>query len=94
MTTQDLDRIDRELSALDAQGASCAEAKRAALRFNAQLEQERARLKGARATQGRARPIPMKLEIELRAAAVMYGVERERVVRRWNIPLRARVARG
>jgi hypothetical protein len=93
MTTEDLDRIDHALSALVIPGGSCPDAQNAALRFNSQLEQERSRLRRARATHEQARVVSPDVEVELRAAAAMYALERERIARRWNISLREAVAR-
>jgi hypothetical protein len=89
MTSEELDSIDHALSALAIHDGFCAGAKAAALRFNARVQQERSRCEGARATHEQARAVPADLEIELRAAAIMYVVERERIAARWRIPLRA-----
>ncbi len=88
MTTQDLDCIDRALSVLVIGDGYCAGAKSAAQRFNSQIQQERSRLKCARATHEQARRVSPDVEIELRASAVMYVVERERIVRLWSISSR------
>jgi hypothetical protein len=94
MTTGDLDCIDRALSVLVIHDGYSTGAKSAALRFNSQIQEERSRFECARATHEHARAVSLVVEIELRASAVMYEVERERIVRLWNIRLRPRVARG
>jgi hypothetical protein len=95
VTTEDLDCIDRALSLLLIHDGYSAEAKSAALRFNSRIQQERSRFEGARAMHEQGRAVSPDVEIELRASAVMYTVERERIVRLWKIPLRAPVhARG
>jgi hypothetical protein len=89
MTTEELDCIERALSALVVHDGYSPGAKRAALQFNSQLERERSRLLGrARLTQGEAHGVSSELEIELRGAAIMYAVERERVAQLWRLPLR------
>jgi hypothetical protein len=92
MTSEDLDCIDGAFSALVVDESCSAGAKSAALRFNARIEQERSRFSGAGATRARAGEVSAELEIELRAAAAMFAVERDRIVRLWRIPLRARAA--
>ena len=92
MTTEDLDRIDLALSALVIHDGYSAGARSAALRFNSQVQQERARFQRVRAAHDDVSTVPPDVEIELRAAAAMSGVERERIVRVWRIPLRARLA--
>jgi hypothetical protein len=88
MTTEDLTGIDRALSALVIHDGYSAGAKSAALRFNAQIDEERSRFERARAIHERAGAVSPDVEIELRASAAMYLAERERIVRRWRIPLR------
>ena len=89
MTMEELDCIERALSALVVQDGFSPGAKQAALQFNSQLERERSRLLGgARAGQGDAGGFSSELEVELRGAAIMYAVERERVARLWRLPLR------
>jgi hypothetical protein len=89
MTVEELDCIERALTALLTHDGCSPGAKQAASQFNARLERERARLLGgARPTQGDAGAFTSELEIELRGAAIMYAVERERVARLWRLPLR------
>jgi hypothetical protein len=93
MTTEDLNRIDLALSALVIHDGYSAGARSAALRFNSQVQHERCRFEHVRAAHGQVSTVSPDVEIELRAAAAMYVVERERIIRVWSIPLRARLAR-
>jgi hypothetical protein len=66
-------------------------AKSEVTRFNAELQQGRARLASVRsAMQGSS--VPPELEIELRAYALMFAKERERIADLWGMPLSRRVA--
>ena len=87
MTTEDLDCIDHALGEIPILHGFCAGAKGAALRFNSQVQLERARCEDARATHDQAGAVSPDIEIELRAAAVMYSAERERIASRWGILL-------
>ena len=94
MTSEDLDSIDRALAELllSPHDGYPAGARGAALGFNAQIERERSRVEAARRMRAEAGAVAPGLDVELRAAAVMLVAERERVVRRWSIPLRPRAA--
>ncbi len=89
MTNEDLDGIDRALRVIVVPDGYSAGAKDAALRFNARLHEERSRFERARATYEETHTVSAQLEIELRASAAMFAVERERLVRFWRLPLRA-----
>jgi hypothetical protein len=92
MTTEDLDCIDRALSMLVVHPTCSLEAKSAVLRFNARIQPERSRLGSARAMQQEGCAVDPSIEIELKASAVMFAEERNRVVRLWRIPFRYAVA--
>jgi hypothetical protein len=88
MSSADLDRIDSVLTPLVASDACSDDAKAAVQRFNAQIEQERSRLGAARARLGASGSLPVELAVALEAAVVMLAVERDRIVRRFRVPLR------
>jgi hypothetical protein len=56
-------------------------ATRAVQRFNVQVEAQRLLLERARAKHDSGERVPDELQVELRATAVLYGVERDRIVR-------------
>lgn len=87
MTIEDLDRIDRDLKVLVVRPADTARARNIALTFNAEVQQARARLACVRTTHAESRVISPELAVELEAYAVMYAVERERIVRQWGLAL-------
>jgi hypothetical protein len=93
MTPEDLAQIELALSPLDIHDGYSAAARSAALQFNTQVERERARFEEVRAAAGPAGAIPPSVEVELRATAAMYLVERARLVRVWRIPLRVPTGR-
>jgi len=80
MTPEELDRIDHELRSLsvaDARPDVCETIQR----YNAEIERHRAIIAAAR----QAGVVQPELAVELRAAAVLYAVERERLVRRFRL---------
>ena len=89
MSNDELDRIDVTLRLLSVPEICSPHAKAAIGRFNARIEQERSRVHVARASLGDSGSLPLDLEVVLRAAAVMFTVERERIARRFRfVPLR------
>ena len=93
MSSAELDRIEGMLTPLTVSDGCSDDAKDAVRRFNAKIEQERSRLGAARATLGESGSLPSDIAVALRAAAVMFTVERERIVRRYRfVPLRGRGA--
>jgi hypothetical protein len=91
MTLEELEAIDRALSQLAVDEGDPARAKNEVKRFNAELQKGRARLASVRAAmQGSS--VPPELEVELRAYALMFARERERIAELWGMPLSRRVA--
>jgi AMMECR1 domain-containing protein len=80
MSLEELDRIEQELKILNAAEAR-ADACDAIQRYNKEIERHRATIAAARQA-GVVRP---DVEVELRAAAVLYADERERLVRRFGL---------
>jgi hypothetical protein len=80
MSLEELDRIEHELKILSMADAR-ADACDAIQRYNTEIERHRATIAAARQA-GMVRP---EIEVELRAAAVLYAVERERLVRRFGL---------
>jgi hypothetical protein len=64
-------------------------AKSAVHRFNLQVEVQRLLLERARAKHDAGERVPADLQVELRAAAVLYSVERDRIVRSCGLRLGA-----
>jgi hypothetical protein len=91
MSIMELDGIGHALKPLVVSDACSSYVKDAVRRFNARLGQERARLEGARATREQSGSVPLEVEVALKAYAVMFAVERERMMRRFRfVPLLAR----
>jgi hypothetical protein len=88
MTTEELESLDGALKPLVV-AAAPAQARDAVRALNVELERARAQVAAAREVHSRTGAIPVEVETQLRAYAVMYAQERERVVRHWGI---ARVA--
>jgi hypothetical protein len=82
MSPEELDRIDQALRSLNGGTETPSEAWDAIQRFNAEIERQRAAVAAARLAAGAVRP---EVEVELRAAAVLYADERERLVRRFRL---------
>ncbi|HET9597435.1 MAG TPA: hypothetical protein VFP65_17735 [Anaeromyxobacteraceae bacterium] len=80
MSPEELDRIEHELKILSAAEAR-PDACEAIQRYNAEIERHRAAIAAAR-REGAVKP---EVEVELRAAAILYAVERERLVRRFGL---------
>jgi hypothetical protein len=92
MTSEELCHIDAELRPLSISVECCDDAHAAVGRFNARIEHERTRLHDARASLDGTGSLPLDLEVVLRAAAVMFKVERERIAQRFRfVPLTVRV---
>ncbi len=88
MTNVELDRIETALRPLAVSEACSSEVKDAVRRFNVHLEQERSALDSARATCREFGSVSLELDVTLKAMAVMFTVERERIVRRFRfVPL-------
>jgi hypothetical protein len=85
MTHEDLDRIERTMVPLAVGEHLSARAKSIASQFNVQVDAARARIAAAREAAARAGSISSAELNELRAYAVMYAEERERLVRQWGI---------
>jgi hypothetical protein len=85
MTDEDLDCIERALVPLAVGEHLSARVKSIASQFNAQVDAARARVAAAREAAARAGSISSEERNELRAYAVMYSEERERLVRQWGI---------
>ena len=81
MSPEDLDRIDQALRTLTGGAETPAEAWDAIQRYNVEIERHRATVAAVR-TAGVVRP---EVEVELRAAAVLYADERDRLVRRFRL---------
>jgi hypothetical protein len=92
VTNEDLDGIDRALSPLVLGVGNTAQAIDVATRFNASVEQARSSLAAARAAHEQGRSVDSDVEVRLKAYALMFAGERERIVRDWAISL-ARSAR-
>jgi hypothetical protein len=91
MTLEELEAIDRALSMLVVVEGDSKRAKSEVMRFNTELQKGRARLASVRsAMQGST--VPAELEVELRAYALMFARERERIAELWGMPLSRRVA--
>jgi hypothetical protein len=85
MTSEELDRLDGALKPLAVSSAP-AQARDAVRALNGELERARAQVAAAREVHGRTGAISAEVETLLRAYAVMYAQERERIVRHWGIP--------
>ncbi len=81
MTPDELDRIDSAFRALAVREGDSAHARLAVRRFNAEIERQRAAIAAARA----GKELTPQSEVELRAAAVLYTDERDRIVRRFGL---------
>jgi hypothetical protein len=84
MSDTELDRIERLLEPLAASEACSPHVKEAVRRFNASVEQERSRLDAARAAYRESGAVPVEVAVALQAVAVMYSVERDRIVQRFR----------
>lgn len=84
MTSEDLDGLDAALKPLVVSAAP-ALAREAVRVLNAELEAARAQVAAAREVHSRTGAISVEIETLLRAYAVMYAQERERLVRHWGI---------
>jgi hypothetical protein len=82
MSPEELDRIDQALRSLTGSAETPAEAWDAIQRYNAEIGRQRAAVAAARSAAGGVRP---ETEVELRAAAVLYADERDRLVRRFRL---------
>jgi hypothetical protein len=68
--------------------ACSSEVKDAARRFNVRLEQERSALDSARAAYREFGSMSLEVDVTLKAMAVMFSVERERIAQRFRfVPL-------
>ena len=85
MTCEDLDRIDEALLEVVVTPRDSARARGVVVRFNAQVDEARARVTSARAAHSLTGSISGELQTELRGYAVMFVEERERIVRQWGI---------
>jgi hypothetical protein len=84
MTSEELDRLDGALKPLVV-SAVPAQAREAVRALNVELERARAHVAAAREVHRRTGTISLEVQTQLRAYAVMYAQERERVVRHWGI---------
>jgi hypothetical protein len=82
MSPEELDRIDGALRILNGGSETPSEAWDAIRSFNAEIGRQRAAVAAARTAAGAVKP---EVEVELRAAAVLYADERERLVRRFRL---------
>jgi hypothetical protein len=85
MTSAELDHLHGALKPLVVSSAP-AQARDAVRALNLELERARAQVAAAREVHGRTGAVSVEVETQLRAYAVMYAEERERVVRHWGIP--------
>jgi len=83
MTAEELDRLEKAFRALAFRETDPAVARLEVQRYNAEVERQRALLASAR--NGEA--LTPQSEVELRAAAVLYANERDRIVRRFGLRL-------
>jgi hypothetical protein len=81
MTAEELEVMDRAFRLLAVRENDSAAARLAVRRFNAEVEQQRAMLATARS----GKLLTPEGEVELRAAAVLYAEERDRIVRRFGL---------
>jgi hypothetical protein len=81
MTAEELDRLDEAFRALSYRETDPAPARVEVQRFNAEIERQRALLASARAGEA----LTPQREVELRAAAILYANERDRIVRRFGL---------
>jgi hypothetical protein len=81
MTAEELDRFDKAFRALACRETDSAPARMEVQRYNAEVERQRALLASARAGE----QLTPQSEVELRAAAILYANERDRIVRRFGL---------
>jgi hypothetical protein len=81
MTAEELDRLDQAFRALSCRETDPAPVRVEVQRFNTEIERPRALLASARAGEA----LTPQSEVELRAAAILYTNERDRIVRRFGL---------
>ncbi len=81
MTAEELERMETAFRTLSLRETDPVPARVAVQRYNAEVERQRAVLASARA----GGPLSPQSEVELRAAAVLYANERDRIVQRFGL---------